>query len=135
MLPGLGGIDPKKMQAMMKQLGMNQEEIDANRVIIECDDRKIIIDDPSVTKINMQGQENFQISGDVSEVSAGEGDVSDAVEELSEEGEESSEVVEEDNTEEDIKTIMEKVGCLEEEARMALEKANGDLTEALLELG
>ena len=29
---------------------------------------------------------------------------------------------------------MEKVGCIEEEAKQALEKANGDLTEALISL-
>ena len=37
-------IDPKKMQAMMKQMGIAQEDIDANRVTIECDDKNIIID-------------------------------------------------------------------------------------------
>ena len=41
MLPNL---DPKKMQAMMRQLGIAQEELDAKRVIIETDDKKIIID-------------------------------------------------------------------------------------------
>ena len=111
------GIDPKKMQAMMKQLGMAQEEIDAERVIIEKKDGKIIIENPSVVKINMQGQENFQISGDILEESGSE-----------------SEDTEDDKFDEDIKTIMEKVGCIEEEAKMALEKANGDLTEAILEL-
>ena len=64
MLPNL---DPKKMQAMMRQLGIAQEELDAKRVIIETDDKKIIIDNPSVIKIKMQGQENFQVSGDISE--------------------------------------------------------------------
>ena len=28
-------LDPKKMQAMMKQFGVAQEEIDANKAIIE----------------------------------------------------------------------------------------------------
>jgi nascent polypeptide-associated complex subunit alpha len=116
------GLDPKKMQGMMKQMGIAQEEIDATRVIIEKDDGgKIIIDEPSVVKINMQGQENFQVSGEVSEVEGGEieaGEVEEVV----------------DNTEEDIKTLMEKCNCLEEEARQALEKSNGDLTEAMLEL-
>jgi nascent polypeptide-associated complex subunit alpha len=116
------GIDPKKMQGMMKQMGIAQEEIDASRVIIELEDGgKIVIDEPSVVKINMQGQENFQISGEVSEVEGGEIDTGDV-----------EEVV--DNTSEDIKTLMDKCNCLEEEARMALEKANGDLTEAMLEL-
>ena len=108
------GLNPKKMQAMMKQMGINQEEIDANRVVIERDDGNIIIDNPNVVKIGMQGQENFQITGDVSE------------------GE--NEVEEVDNTNEDIKTLMDKCNCLEEEAKLALEKANGDLTEAILDL-
>ena len=108
------GLNPKKMQAMMKQMGINQEEIDANRVVIERDDGNIIIDNPNVVKIGMQGQENFQITGDVSE--------------------EKGEVEEVDNTNDDIKTLMEKCNCLEEEAKLALEKANGDLTEAILDL-
>ncbi|MAG01889.1 nascent polypeptide-associated complex protein [Candidatus Pacearchaeota archaeon] len=115
MLPGL---NPKKMQAMMKQLGMSQEEIDAKRVVIETEGKNIVINNPQIVKINMQGQENFQISGDVSE-----GD------------DEDEEIQEEDKTEEDIKTLMEKAHCLEEEARLALEKASGDLTEALISLG
>jgi nascent polypeptide-associated complex subunit alpha len=134
MFPGLGGMNPKKMQAMMKQMGIDQDEIDATRVVIECSDRRIVIENPGVTKIDMKGQESFQITGEVTESPVGEGDATDAVEDLVEESEESDEE-EEDNTEEDIKTIMEKIGCLEEEARMALEKADGDLTEALIELG
>ncbi len=105
-------LDPKKMQAMMKQMGIAQEEIDARKVIIECEDKNIIIENPSVIKIKMQGQENFQISGEVSEEEKSSGE----------------------NSEEDIRTIMEKTGRSEDEAREALEKANGDLTEAVLQL-
>ena len=36
-------IDPKKMQGMMKQLGISQEDIAAKRVIIDKEDGKIII--------------------------------------------------------------------------------------------
>lgn len=111
------GLNPKKMHDMMKQLGIVQEEIDANRVVIESSDREIIIENPSVVKVKMQGQTNFQISGNVSEVEKT----------VSEESEENK-------TEEDIKTIMEKCGCLEEEAILALEKSNGDLTEAIISL-
>ncbi len=106
------GLDPKKMQAVMKQMGIAQEEIDAKRVIIECSDRNIIITNPSVTKIKMQGQTNFQISGDVSEQATSS----------------------EDTTEEDIQTIIEKTNCSKEEAKQALEDANGDLAEAILSL-
>ena len=116
------GLNPKKMQAVMKQMGIQQQEINANRVIIEKDDGNIIINNPSITKINMQGQENFQISGDISEQ---EGEQS---------SEESEEEPEQDNSEQDIKTIMEKVGCLEQEAKLAYEKADKDLAEAILNL-
>jgi nascent polypeptide-associated complex subunit alpha len=112
------GLNPKKMQAMMKQMGINQEEIDAIRVIIEKEDGKIVIENPNVIKIDMQGQENYQISGDVTEV-----------------GKDNKEESEEEKFEEDVKILMEKCNCLEEEARNALKKANGDLTEALMELG
>ena len=104
-------LDPKKMNAMMKQMGINQEEISAERVIIEkTDSSKIIIENPSVVKVKMQGQESFQISGDVSEQEE-----------------------DEDTSEEDIKTIMEKTGKSRKEAEQALKKT-GDLADAILEL-
>src|SRR4030042_4615083 len=103
------GMNPKKMQAIMSQMGIKQEEIDANRVIIETSEKNIIINNPSVIKINMKGQENFQISGEISE-----------------------EELEENNAEQDIKTIIEKTSCSEEQAKKALEEAKADLTEAIL---
>lgn len=108
MMPGL---NPKKMQAVMKQMGIAQEDIDAARVIIEKnDDSKIIIENPSVTKIKMQGQETFQIAGEILEETAKVG-----------------------ISEDDIKTVMDKTGATEEKARGALEKT-GDLAEAIMEL-
>lgn len=102
------GINPKQMQAMMKQIGMSQNEIPASRVTIEKEDgNKIVINNPSVTKIKMQGQETFQISGDIS----GESDFS----------------------EDDIKVVMEKTNCSEKEAKNALEETD-DLAEAILKL-
>ncbi len=107
-------LNPKKMQALMKQMGMSQEEIPASRVVIEKADSsgsgKIIIENPSVTKIEIQGQETFQIAGEVREETAEPG-----------------------ISEEDVKTVMEKTGCTDEEAREALEKTN-DLAEAILNL-
>lgn len=103
------GINPKQMQAVMKQMGISQVEIPSSRVIIEKEDGgKIIINNPSVLKVKMQGQESFQVSGDVSE-------------EL------------EKFSEEDIKTIMEKTGCSKKDAESALE-STGDLAESILKL-
>lgn len=103
-------LDPKRMQALMKQMGMSQENIDALRVVIEKEDGKIIINNPSVARVKMQGQESFQITGDVEEVNS-----------------------EEMISKEDIKTVIEKTGCSEEEARETLEETK-DLAETILKL-
>ena len=106
-----GGMNPKKMQGLMKQMGIQQNEIDSEKVVIEkSDGNKIIIENPNVVKLTMQGQDNFQITGEVREESAEVG-----------------------VSEEDIKTIVEKTGCSEEDAKKALEKT-GDLAEAIMEL-
>ena len=110
MFPGLGGsLDPKKMQAMMKQLGMSQEEIDASRVIIEKTDGRIIIENPSVVKIGIRGQESFQVSGEAREESGFH--ISD----------------------EDVKIVMEKTGVSEKQAKKSLEETR-DIAEAILKL-
>lgn len=104
-------LNPKKMQALMKQMGMAQEEIPASKVTIEQQDNsKLIIENPSITKITMQGQETLQITGEMKQESA------------------KLEI-----SQEDIKTIVEKTGKSETEAKAALEK-KGDLAEAILEL-
>ena len=112
MFPGMGGLNPKKMQSMMKQLGMSQDEIEAKRVIIEKEDgTKIVFEDPSVTKMNIQGSDMFQITGEFRE--------------------ETSEP--ESFSEEDVKTVMEKTGANEEDSKKTLEET-GDLADAILKL-
>jgi nascent polypeptide-associated complex subunit alpha len=104
-------LDPKKMQAVMKQMGIAQEDIPSSKVTIEKQDGgKIVINEPSVTRIKMQDQESFQISGEVSEDS--------------DEGEAMF-------SEKDIKTLVEQTGCSEKQAKAALEKT-GDLVEAIM---
>ena len=94
----------------MKQMGIAQENISARKVIIEKENSQIIIENPSIVKIKVQGQESFQISGEISE--------EDKSEEISGE---------------DVKTVAEKTGVSEEKARKTLEKTK-DLAEAILEL-
>jgi nascent polypeptide-associated complex subunit alpha len=103
-------INPKQMQAMMKKMGISQVPIDAKRVIIECEDRNIIIDEPSVLKVNMQGQKTFQITG--------------------EEREESSQPF----SDEDVAMVVEKTGKSEAEVREFLENNAGDIALAIMEL-
>ncbi len=106
-----GGVNPKQMQGMMKKMGISQEEVPTEKVIIEKKDgTSTIIENPSVTKIKMQGQTSFQISGEIKE--------------------ESKEV---EISQKEIKAVMEKTGCSEKLAKETLEKTK-DLVQAILEL-
>ena len=107
MMPG--GLDPKKMQAMMKQMGIKSEDIQSSKVTIETSSGAIIIENPQVVQITMQGQKSFQISGTVR--------------------------TEEKTSSDDIKMVMEQTGCSEDAAKDALEKSKGDIAEAILSLG
>jgi len=110
-----GGIDPKKMQSIMKQMGIKQESIEATRVIIEKEDGRIIIENPNIQKVIMQGQESFQITGEAKE-------------------ETKEEESDEDKLEEDIQTIIEQTGADKEIAAIELERNNGDIAETIIAL-
>ncbi|ODS37040.1 MAG: nascent polypeptide-associated complex protein [Candidatus Altiarchaeales archaeon WOR_SM1_86-2] len=112
-----GGVNPKQMKQMMKRMGMKMDEIDADVVIIRGMNREIVIENPQVAKISMQGKETFQITGDVSEKEVEEG------------GEAAVEI-----NEEDVEMVAQQAGVSSEDARKALEEANGDLAEAIMRL-
>lgn len=105
-----GNINPKQIQGMMKKMGIAQTEINAKRVIIECGDKSIIIEDPSVMRVVMQGQASYQISGVESE---------------------------EENASfsgEDVKMVVEKTGKSKERVIEFLKENDGDIAKAILEL-
>jgi nascent polypeptide-associated complex subunit alpha len=107
MLP-VGDLDPKKMQKMLKQFGIESKEIQANQVIIFTPTTKIIINQPQIIEIDIKGNKNYQISGDIS--------------------------IEPNISEEDIKLVMENTGCDKEKAIEALKKSNMDIAKAILDL-
>ena len=98
---------------MMKQMGIKSKPIDASEVVIKTSGGKLIISNPQVTEITMQGVKTYQIVGDVSESA-----------------EDSKKY-----TEEDVKLVIEKAGCSKEKAEEALEKSEGDIAEAIIDLG
>jgi alpha-NAC-related protein len=110
-----GNIDPKKIQSMMKQMGIAQENIEATRVIIDKADGRIIIENPQVVKVKMSGQETFQISGDINE-------------------ETEQEESEENKFEADINSIAEQTGADKDIIAIELEKNNGDIAETIISL-
>jgi nascent polypeptide-associated complex subunit alpha len=103
------GMNPKMLKQAMKKMGVKQEQIDAYEVIIKTHDGNFIIKDPEVMKVNMMGQESLQVSGNI-------------------------ELMEDEIKEDDVKLVMEQANCSEAEAKKALEKAGGDIAQAILEL-
>jgi nascent polypeptide-associated complex subunit alpha len=107
------GMNPRKMQQMMKKMGIKQVDIPATEVIIKTEDKEIVITEPNVAKVNMMGQETFQITGSIHE----------------REKETKPEI-----SEDDIKTVAEQAKVSLEKAKEAIEEANGDLAEAIMKL-
>ena len=108
------GMNPKMMKQAMRRLGIKSEEIEATEVLIKTAEKEIVILNPAVAKVNVMGQDSFQISG---------GDVQERG--LSSEP---------DINEDDVKTVMEQASVSEEEAKEAISKAEGDLAKAIMDL-
>lgn len=101
------------MKQAMKRMGIQQEEIDAVEVIIKTSDKDIVITEPQVSKVNMMGQETYQVVGNAHI------------------RERSSEV---EISKDDIKTVAEQAEVGLKEAEKALKETKGDIAEAILKL-
>ncbi|MDD4250836.1 MAG: nascent polypeptide-associated complex protein [Candidatus ainarchaeum sp.] len=104
-----GGMNPRNMGRMMKQLGIKNDELDAKKVEILLEDgTKLLFDKPSVQLMEMQGQKTYTIIGNP--------------------------VLEKGIPMEDIRLVSEQASVSEEEAKKALEENNGDIAEAISKL-
>lgn len=102
------GMDPRRMQTLMKQMGIENNEIDAEIVIIKLKTGKeIVVENPAVTEIVMQGNRSFQVAGEVS-----------FKEELK-------------ILPEDIDMVSENASVSKEKAKELLEKTKGDIAQAI----
>lgn len=115
MMPGMGGkIDPRKMNQMMRQLGIDVKDIEGvQKVVIQTATKDIVFDDASVTVMTAQGQKTYQVTGTPREE---EHDVKLAY------------------SEDDVKMVMEQTEASIEDAKAALEETGGDLAEAIVKL-
>ena len=104
----------KQMERQMKKMGMKMEDLEgAREVIIRFDEKELIIDNPSVSLMNVMGQETYQIEGKAREV------------ELEYEVE---------IPDEDIEMVANSANVSKEDAKAALEECKGDLAEAIMKL-
>ncbi|MFD1567351.1 nascent polypeptide-associated complex protein [Halolamina litorea] len=121
---GGGGLNPRKMQQMMKQMGIDVEELDAEEVIIRTGDEELYFDGAQVTKMDAQGQETYQIVGEPSVRETGD---AEAIEEA-DEGDDSG------IPDADVEIVAQRAGVTESTARKTLEENDGDLAAAVSEL-
>lgn len=101
-------VNPRQMKKMMRQLGMEMEELNAREVIIRLEDREIIISNPQVSVVRAMNQKTYQVVGEEKEVQL--------------------------LPEEDIALVAEQAGVSKEEAQKALKETGGDLAEAIMKL-
>ena len=111
-------MNPRELKRMMKRMGIDVEEIQGVKsVTLTLSDKEVILKDPQVTVMSVQGKKIYQI------ISASE----EVVEASSEE-----EVAEVSFSEDDIKFVMSQAGVGKDKAVEALRKANGDIAQAIL---
>jgi len=118
MMPG-GRMNPKQMKAMMKRMGISQEDVEGvEEVVIKTKTKEIVFRDAVVTAVTVQGQKTYQVVGTPQERPRKQ-------EEKAEEG---------GISEEDVKLVMEQTGSTASEARKALGECDGAPAEAILKI-
>ncbi len=99
---------------MMSRMGLSMDAMpDVQEVVIRTGAKMIIIEQPEVAMLEMQGQKIFQITGGAITEKAAERKPS---------------VV----AEEDVRLVADQTGKGVEDARKALEESGGDLAKAIL---
>ena len=106
------GMNPRQMKKLMKQLGIKMEEIEGvKEVVLKLEGKEIVLKNPVVTVMVVQGEKTYQIVPGSEEV---------------------REVLE--IPEEDVQLVMEQAGVDRETALKALKETKGDIAEAILKL-
>ncbi|MEM1585860.1 MAG: nascent polypeptide-associated complex protein [Candidatus Bathyarchaeia archaeon] len=105
-------LSPRETRRLLQRMGLSMTAIEANEVIIKAKDREIIIEDPEVAVLEVQGQKVFQITG---------GKIT-----------EKSFMKKVQIPEEDVVLVAQQANVSLDEARAALEQTGGDLAQAIL---
>ena len=121
-------MDSRKARRMMKQMGMNMNELTfVKRVILQGDTKEIVLEGAQVTSIVVQGTKMYQVAGG-KEI---ERPVQAAGAAPAAEPEEVPELV---IPEEDILLVAQQANVSVDRARVALEESEGDLAQAIIKL-
>jgi nascent polypeptide-associated complex subunit alpha len=107
-------VSPREAKRLMQRMGLNMNAVeDVEQVIIKTSSKEIIIKEPEVSILEVQGQKMFQVAG---------GEITEKAAERK-----TTAIVEED-----VRLVADQTGKNLEEARRALEESGGDLAKAIL---
>ena len=119
-------MDDRKMQQMMKQMGIDMQELDAEEVTIRTAEEELVFSKPDVQRMDAQGQQTYTIVGEPESRDRGEGGSGEpAIEES--EGDDGAAAIPDD----DVELVATRAGVGQDEAREALEATDGDLAAAI----
>ena len=105
----------------MQRMGMNMDSVsDVQQVIIRTSSKDIVIDEPEVAILQVQGQKMYQVIG---------GQVSEQAPTQQSQTTVSSTPV---FSEEDVQLVADQTGKSLEKAKEALQECGGDLAKAIL---
>lgn len=121
----------RQMRRKMQQQGVEMDQIEATRVIIEGTEKTLVLEQPEVILMKQAGQEIYQIIGEAEERS------SDDITIMSDEEVEDGEVLESIEiksavTENDIMLVATQANVDKKEAESVLNECNGDIAKAIL---
>jgi nascent polypeptide-associated complex subunit alpha len=105
---------------MMQRMGMSMDTVpDVQQVVIRTSGKDIVIDEPQVAILEVQGQKMYQvIGGQVSEQTLSQRQAAKAAQPMF--------------SEEDVRLVADQTGKSLEKAKEALEECEGDLAKAIL---
>lgn len=130
MFPGMGGrgMNPKRVQAMMRQMGIEMEDIDGvEEVTIRTATKEIVIKPAEVSRITQSGQESWQVVGKVTTRPRSSAPPPAATYAA-------PAAPAPKFTEEDVALVASQANVSKDEARKALEATDGQPAEAILKL-
>lgn len=121
----------RQMRRKMQQQGIDMDQIEATRVIIEGPEKTLVIEQPEVMLMKQAGQEIYQVIGEAMEYGpdefiVGETEVAEEIEAL-EETELTTTI-----TENDIMLVAAQTNVDLKEAEAVLNDCNGDIAKAIL---
>jgi len=106
-------VNPREAKRMMQRMGMSMGAMpDVEQVIFKTSTKEIIVENPDVAVMEMQGQKIFQVTGE----RIVEKPVERAVK----------------IPEEDVQLVATQANVTPEQAKAALEQTKGDLAQAIL---